>query len=411
MEEELRLDADSLGPIGQRFVKFAESRIKGQPMAVRRLAKALDHAASPLRVKNRPIYSVLLIGGAGSGKTQLVRVLAEFWFNDPEGMTTINCSQFFGHTFRKSAMEQADLNAQQRHADHAEAFARYGKLFDERKELEHKIQDLPDLRHCKDKKKSDGVSAEKKRLEKMLVAKFKEEAQAHAHLEPILENLRSIVVFDHIEDGKTEVQEGIKEILEKGFLVLHGEKGPVRFSFANSIIFVTCHDSVPFDNATDGSRPKLGFLPGHDQQPAAAGENPKQYLRGMDGVKKYFSEPFTSCFDRIEVLKPYTHESLLGIVNLALEEFTEWLAKHFPVVLMIDEGVKRFIVSEGSDHPELGIRLLKKKFDKYIRWKLELLQQKGLVKENDALRLELHLKGGKETVVFTKVAIPRVPSQ
>ena len=100
---------------------------------------------------------------------------------------------------------------------------------------------------------------------------------------------------------------------------------------------------------------------------------------------------------------------MLEILDLFFDEFAEWLTDNFPVMLIVEDGVKKYIVRESIDHPEFGIRLLKNKFDKHICRKLELLEQKKLISENEALRVYMGKKGSKDIVMFAKLDIKQLP--
>jgi ATP-dependent Clp protease ATP-binding subunit ClpA len=219
------------------------------------------------------------------------------------------------------------------------------------------------------------------------------------------------VVFDHIEEGAEEILSVLRSVLEFGALAVTSEEGSSKVSFTNSIVFITCNNFVPQDENAPGVRKFLGFEAGSDKAKAKHSNNDRRrYLRGIEELKEHFPGKFLSRIDRVEILKEYSQEARLEIVELFIAELMEILSLQFPIMLVIDKEVKEFIVREGSDHPELGIRLLKKKFNKYIRTNLGLLITKGLAKPNDAFRVSLVKKENEEHVQFSKMDVPNLPS-
>ncbi len=400
--EEVSLDSEALGPVGKSFFEFASARMKGQERAIHRLAKALDHAESPLRGRNRPIYSVLVVGGAGSGKSYLPKLLAEFWFKNPDGLTTIPCSQFLKTSFDKSALMQHDFNFQLI-GEKKEMLAPYVEVSVEKNKIGQKLGELANSVEPDDEDGRNKIHNEIVSLQKELRKKTEDLEEIYKKIEPILINLRSIIVLDHIEESETYIQEALENILETGMFQIHNNKESWKIPFTNSIVFITCNNCITLEEKSRNRHTNIGFTSQAEQSMRAAVGGENRYLRGMPEVKDYFSSKFLSRFDRIEILKEYPKGKLNEIVNLFFDEFDKWLKNNFQVALMVEEGVKEFIVKEGSDHPEFGIWLLKNKFDKYIRRKLELLEQKKLISKNDILRVYMDKKEGKDIVAFAKL--------
>src|SRR5213082_2660793 len=68
-------------------------RVIGQDEAVRAVANAVRRARAGLQDPNRPIGSFLFLGPTGVGKTELTKALAEFLFDDDQGMVRIDMSE------------------------------------------------------------------------------------------------------------------------------------------------------------------------------------------------------------------------------------------------------------------------------------------------------------------------------
>ncbi len=69
-------------------------RVVGQPEALEAVSKAVRRARAGLQDPNRPIGSFLFLGPTGVGKTELVKSLAAFLFDDERAMTRIDMSEY-----------------------------------------------------------------------------------------------------------------------------------------------------------------------------------------------------------------------------------------------------------------------------------------------------------------------------
>ncbi|MCK5174858.1 MAG: AAA family ATPase, partial [Planctomycetes bacterium] len=84
---------------GQRdkLMKMEETihdRVVGQDEAVTAICNAVRRSRAGLGDKNRPIGVFLFLGPTGVGKTELSKALADFLFNDPNGMIRVDMSEF-----------------------------------------------------------------------------------------------------------------------------------------------------------------------------------------------------------------------------------------------------------------------------------------------------------------------------
>jgi ATP-dependent Clp protease ATP-binding subunit ClpB len=69
-------------------------RVVGQEEALEAVAKAVRRARAGLSDPNRPIGSFLFLGPTGVGKTELVKALAAFLFDDERALTRIDMSEY-----------------------------------------------------------------------------------------------------------------------------------------------------------------------------------------------------------------------------------------------------------------------------------------------------------------------------
>ena len=77
-----------------RMEETIGKRVIGQEAAVRAVSQAVRRARAGLQDPNRPLGSFLFLGPTGVGKTELVKSLAEFLFDDAHAMVRIDMSEF-----------------------------------------------------------------------------------------------------------------------------------------------------------------------------------------------------------------------------------------------------------------------------------------------------------------------------
>ncbi len=71
-----------------------EHEIIGQPEAIAGVLDMLSIVRADIADARRPLYTSLLLGPTGVGKTELARALAEFLFNDQDAMVRIDMSEY-----------------------------------------------------------------------------------------------------------------------------------------------------------------------------------------------------------------------------------------------------------------------------------------------------------------------------
>jgi len=77
-----------------RMEEELRRRVVGQEEALEAVSKAVRRARAGLQDPNRPIGSFLFLGPTGVGKTELVKAVASFLFDDDRAMTRIDMSEF-----------------------------------------------------------------------------------------------------------------------------------------------------------------------------------------------------------------------------------------------------------------------------------------------------------------------------
>ena len=424
-----KLDSESLGPEGKKLLEHLEARIKGQENAVVSLAKAIDLYNSGLNDPRKPIHVALLIGPAAVGKTLLAQSLAEYWFDDPSAYVEIPCSDFRGGIDSIASAANFELNKVFKDnpelQKNVEENTKLKLEFDQLKKkilaneinqvkLKEKLEEVQiesrgdDKSEAKSKKIKDQLQSReedsvilKKRIEEIqkkssdLVDEIKKTLPLHS---------KSIVVFDHMEWADEEFNSFLCTILESG--AVYDSQGN-SFSLSNSVIFVTHSDAV-----NRGANAKIGFSSESKNESRGEVHLPEKevYLGNWDQIKNFFEKKFLSRFDRTYIFRELTMNAMVEIVKEISNKFSNDICGEmkFPLAVRIENEVCDFIVKESMDHPEFGARLLKQKFDKYIRKPLGRLKNSGLIKQGDKLLVKLNEE--KDDTVFLREKITDNPA-
>lgn len=77
-----------------KIEEVLSQRVVGQKDAIRAIANALRRQRAGLASEDRPLGSFMFLGPTGVGKTELVRALAEFMFNDEKALVRIDMSEY-----------------------------------------------------------------------------------------------------------------------------------------------------------------------------------------------------------------------------------------------------------------------------------------------------------------------------
>lgn len=76
--------------------KHIESRVIRQPVVAGQIAKGITRRMAQKR-NNKPVFSVLLSGPTGTGKTEIAKAVTEFLFKDEKNMFRVDCGNMAEH--------------------------------------------------------------------------------------------------------------------------------------------------------------------------------------------------------------------------------------------------------------------------------------------------------------------------
>ena len=392
MPEFEELDAESLGPEAQKLLEFLKNRVNGQDKVLNSFIKAIDLFDSGLRDFNKPIHTAILVGPAATGKTLLVRSLAEFWFGNPDAYLEISCQNYRREKDILSNIPSIETKGRY-HID---------PMFREKVDIHNALVE-----------EKDGLIAELKNKKKLNSEKIEEMKKRLAEIDWILEkesgtlhqgqfNYRSIIVFDHLEWSDDNIWDFFCAMLENGYVIVNNTAVPIT----NSVIFITCGDQFPQKEINK----EIGFVNSSQNKD---GDFPEQkiYLKTRDQILNFFPKKFLSRINRAYIFGELSEKVLLEILKDDYRKFYNELTSvaGFPIIFRVESEANDFIVKESMDHPEFGARLLKSKFDKYIRKPIGRLKNQGKLKAGDKILIRFDRKRNK--IIFLKEKNDTNPAQ
>ena len=360
-----QLDPNILCEQTKELEDFLYERIINQPRAVKCVVSAYDQFNSPLRRYEKPILSALFLGPSGVGKTYVAEMLAEYFFDNPNAFTKIECANYAErHEISKL------LGAPPGYIGHKELPL-----------LSQENIGMPAIQYIKtnliktDKEAYQlNIKAEKAR-QKCLESTNQQEAsslmqlymQKFAKLQNyIFEKIKdiplvSIILFDEIEKAHPSLHHFLLEVTSKGRTRLgNGEET----LFYNSFIIMTSNAGSRSIAEIVKGKKEIGFA----REKAAKLDEDIIYDRAMLELKKLFTTEFLGRIEKnIVVFKNLSEDDVKKIINIQLNNLLTFLAKNFPFELIISDEAKEFILEKASDHPEYGARLINDKIDKYIK--------------------------------------------
>ena len=433
MKRRIKLDGETPSEKALKFLEFMLSVIKGQDRPVKHLADAIEVHESEMFVENRPIYVGLCCGPSGVGKTLTAELLAEYWFGDRGAFTIIPCEAYSErHSISKLIGSPAGYighwNPKDPHDSgtppilwqgNIDRFAT-GKdpgLMKIEKDIQAGVEEISQLNNDIAEQMTDIIDTFddkgsfdierwpelRKKLKKVfpLVAIREKMIKDVRKLDTMpapapIKRPKSVILFDEIEKANSTLHNILLNIMDKGKLQL---ANGIVTDFSNSVIIMT--SNVGSHKIAEILNPKgiIGFTRDNTCKKSTDVLDGEIYKQTLEELKKVFPPEFLARVDNIGVYRPLSQEILRLIVDVELREFQKKVLKNIPITLVFDEKVKEFILSEATDKPENGARLVKSKVYKYLRKPLCRLKNKGQIKEQDIIHVMLD---EKSKVVFEK---------
>ena len=263
--------------------------IVGQNEAIQSIVNAIRRSRTGLKNPNRPIGVFLFLGPTGVGKTELAKCLAKNLFPHSNSLVKIDMSEYT-ERFSLSRLIGAPP----------------GYIgYDEGGELTEKVRRNP----------------------------------------------YSVVLFDEIEKGHSDLYNILLQVFDEG--VLTDGLGR-KVDFRNSIVIMTSNMG-----ARDLKNNGFGFGSSkHDL------EYQKMKEKILGHVKNIFSPELVNRIDDSIVFHQLSESNVYDIIDLQVTDLIDNLSK-LGLKLKLNKSAKKYIASRGYD-PRYGVRLLRREIQKYL---------------------------------------------
>jgi len=288
-----------------------EERVVGQEEAITALANAVRRSRSGLQEPDRPIGSFIFLGPTGVGKTETARALAEFLFDDEHAMVRIDMSEYM-----------------EKHAVSRMIGAPPGYVgYEEGGQLSEAVRRRP----------------------------------------------YSVILFDEIEKGHSDVFNILLQVLDDGRLT-DGQGRTV--DFRNTIVIMTSNIGSPIIQEFYGGGSSM-----------AKSEAELQAVVRNE-LKAHFRPEFLNRIDDLIIFHSLDRRHLARIVEIQLRTLNERLASQ-SLSLELDAEAKSLLAREGFD-PQFGARPLKRTIQELLLDNLASRLLEGEFKPGDHILASAH---------------------
>ena len=190
----------------------------------------------------------------------------------------------------------------------------------------------------------------------------------------------SVVLFDEIEKGNTEIFNLLLQIMEDG--VISDGKGR-KVNFKNTIIVMTSNiGSEEFTtNAT-----KIGFDVSEATKDRIIDDFEQIEGKVVKSLDEYFSPEFINRIDEIVMFTPLTNANIAQIVGLQLKSVTKMLAQQGITMDATPEAIA-YLSEKGYD-PQFGARPVKRVIQRDVLNKLSKEILAGHIKTDSIILLD-----------------------
>lgn len=386
-----KLDSNGLCEHTKELEDFLSEKIVNQPRAVKCIVSAYDKFNSPLRQPKKPILSALFLGPSGVGKTYIAEMLAEYFFDNPAAFTKIECANYVN-----------------RHEISKLLGAPPGYLgYNDLPLLSQGNIEMPAMEHAqttliKTDRKASLLNEEVKKAEAaglksinqretnfLMQTYMKKVAQLNNYIYEKTKNVPfiSIILFDEIEKAHSSLHHFLLEVTSKGRTRLGNGQ---EIFFYNSFILMTSNAGSRAISEIVKGKKEIGFA----KKEILSSDEDEIYTRAMLELKKMFTTEFLGRIEKdIVVFRNLNHDDVTKIIDIQINDLMTYLAKNFPIELVVSDKVKNFILEKANDHPEYGARLLSDKIDKYIKEPLARVINLGQVFMGD--RILVNVENGQ----------------
>ncbi|MBD5091966.1 MAG: ATP-dependent Clp protease ATP-binding subunit [Clostridiales bacterium] len=302
-----------------------QQRVIGQNAACSAVARAVKRARAGLKDPKRPIGSFIFLGPTGVGKTELAKALAGALFGDDDMLIRVDMSEYM-----------------------------------EKESVSRLIGSAPGL------------------------VGFEEGGQL---TEKVRRKPYSVVLFDEIEKGHSDIYNLLLQILEDGILTdSHGR----TVSFKNTVVILTSNIG---SKEAEENRMQLGFI-GAEQN-----ENELERIKEkhIAALKNYMKPEIVNRIDEVIVFDKLGKDGLIKIADIMFSSLAKRLDERGMGLNITDEA-KLFVVNAGYD-PKYGARPLRRTIQRLIEDKLSEKLIAGEFADGDTIIID----AGENELIFGRI--------
>jgi len=282
------------------LTKELESRIVGQPSAIRSIVPYAEMFQADLAPSGRPVGVFLLMGPTGTGKTRTVEALAEALHGSQKNLVRIDCGEF---------------------------------------QMEHEVARLIGA--------PPGYLGHRETQPMITQKRLSSSTSEHSGL--------SVVLFDEIEKAAPSLSRLLLGVLDKAALHL-GDNTVVNFE--SCLIFLT--SNVGAQEMFREFKPGFGYSSRTPQDTGALARKLERI--GLNALRRRFAPEFLNRIDSVITYEPLGQRSLEVILDQQLAEFQQLIRSRLGEqafsLEVTEEGVQ-FLLESGTS-PEYGARELKR---------------------------------------------------
>jgi len=309
----------------ERFLAIEEKlrgQIVGQPHVIETVAEVLRRNYAGFR-GDRPIGSLLFLGPTGVGKTETVKVLADFLFHDRDAVVQLDMSEFM-----ESHAVSRFVGAPPGYVGHD----RGGQL-----------------------------------------------------TEAVRRRPYQIVLLDEIEKAHRDVLNVLLQLFEEG-QVTDGKGRTVDFSNA-LVVMTSNLGAERFEldsGGSAGSRIGFGAEREEDSGDRRGDANEEEVL---DLAREHFSPELWNRIDEKLVFTPLSREEVAEIARIQLRESADRIREESGIELEYGRGVVDHLIDNGGYDPELGARPMRQAIQRMVEGAVARTILRGRAERGDVVRV------------------------
>lgn len=305
---------------GDRFLQmesFLSERIVGHNQIVETVAELLRRNYAGFRGQ-RPIGSLLFLGPTGVGKTEMVKVLADFLFHDRDAIVQVDMSEFM-----ESHSVSRLIGSPPGYVGH-----------DDGGQLTERIRQRP----------------------------------------------YQVVLLDEIEKAHSDVLNLLLQLFDEGRLT-DGRGRQVDFSNALVVMTSNLGAGVFDDAAEVVASPTIGFSRRDEAGGESRRDGTRLRDRALEAAGQHFTPELWNRIDEKLVFLPLSREEIADIARLQLADSKQKLLDESDIEMDYGPGVVEHLIENGGYDPEYGARPMRQTIERLVEGKVARAILAGTVSE------------------------------